>query len=438
MGIGIVSFVGVSAGDPAGCEARVSARIADADIVVTDDNGAGVGGLAELARRGLRVVRSVIGDPLERSDVVDEMRAVAESGARFEVVPGLGASQTAGAFAGVIGRAFRAKASSAALAILGDAPETSISVVVAAGTPMQRVIVTTVQRASEALNGLADESVVVAFGVPDERLRWFERRPLFGKRILVTRPRRQADLTAKLLRELGALPVLVPMIEIAPPSDPEPLARALANLRLGTYSWVAFTSANGVEETWRALDASAGDARAFGSVRLAAIGPATAHALSSHGLAADVVAKEYRGEGLATDLLDALSSLPGRVLLLRAAKARDVLPRMLMDAGYSVDVVVAYETRAAVDGSLSDLADSLAYGHVDGVLFTSSSTVDGLCDALGNRATELLSRVRVASIGPVTTQTATARGLRVDVTAREYTVPGLIRALEHSYDIADL
>jgi uroporphyrinogen III methyltransferase/synthase len=233
-----------------------------------------------------------------------------------------------------------------------------------------------------------------------------------------------------LLREAGAEPVVVPTIVIGAPDDPAPLQHALARLRTGAYAWVAFTSANGVERTWAAIVRAGGDARAFGAARLAAIGPATAAALESHGLRADVQAKEFKGEGLADAMLAHMGPPSGgRVLVLRAAKAREVLPEALRAAGWEVDVVAAYQTRPPERASVEALVHELEAGRIDVVTFTSSSTVDNLCDLLGSDAPRLLSRPRIASIGPITTATARGRGLRVDVTAAEYTLPGLVRAL---------
>jgi uroporphyrinogen III methyltransferase / synthase len=261
--------------------------------------------------------------------------------------------------------------------------------------------------------------------------------PLLGKRVLVTRAGAQAWSAAALLRDHGAVPLVVPTIELRPPSDPAPLARALADLRAGLYGWVAFTSANGVECTWNALVASGGDARAFGATRLAVVGPATARALDEHGLRANVIAKEFRGELLAEAMLEAIKGDKGprRVLIARAARARDVLPDALRAAGYSVDVVAAYETHPPPRETFEALTRELELGHVDAVTFTSSSTVDNLCDRLGPRAAELLARTRVASIGPVTTDTARTRGLRVDVTACTSTIEGLVQALAESYTL---
>ena len=261
--------------------------------------------------------------------------------------------------------------------------------------------------------------------------------PLSGKRVLVTRAGEQAGSTAALLRQEGAEAVIVPTIAIVPPGDPAPLAKALGDLRAGVYAWVAFTSANGVERTWQAIVAMAGDGQVLGQVRLAAVGPVTAEALAGHGLHADVVAEELRGEGLARAMLGAMTAEEQaggtRVLLPRAARARDALPDALRAAGCTVDVVVAYETRPVTGATVDALAVELEAGRLDAVTFTSSSTVDSLCDALGPRAAALLGHARLASIGPLTSATARSRGLRVDVEARESTVAGLIRALADSY-----
>jgi uroporphyrinogen III methyltransferase/synthase len=431
-----VCFVGLGPGDPGLVTERARARIAAADAVVHDGE-ASAEALVDLARQGKRVVRVVAGDALESPRVMAEAEAVVEAGFAIEVVPGVGARASAAAFGGVVGRALRVSPAEVAWAVSGEPPDAPVTLLASAGMPLQRVVVTTAGQAQAQVRALGADPVIVAFGEPRAALRWFERRPLFGKRVLVTRAREQAGSTAELLRERGAEPLVVPTIEIHPPADPAPLARAMGELRGGAYAWAVFTSANGVERTWSALQAAGGDARAFGAARLAAIGPATARALEGHGLAADVVAKEFRGEGLADAILVAMRSsgprLP-RVLLARAAQARDVLPESLRAAGCSVDEVAAYETRPPARETAVQLIRDLELGRVDAVLFTSSSTVQNLCDLLGGEAERLLARARIASIGPVTTATAVERRLRVDVTAAEYTVPGLLRALEESWE----
>jgi uroporphyrinogen III methyltransferase/synthase len=429
---GVVAFVGIGPGDPALRTERASQRIAAADRIFEDDVPAAT--LVELARAGQRVVRMVAGDPLESPAIVARAIAVATAGVAIEVVPGVGAGSAAAAFAGALGRAVRVPAAELPAALAREASDAIVTLVLHAGSPLQRVVVAPAALAAEF--DLEGADVIVAFGAPNDALRWAERRPLFGKRILVTRAKEQAGGTAALLRDCGAEPVVVPTIELHPPSDAAPLARALDALRAGAYRWVAFTSANGVEHTWEALAAAGGDARAFGPARIGAIGPATARALERRGLRPDVVATEFRGELLAEAMLSAIRSegqSAPRVLIARAAKARDVLPDALREAGCEVDVVAAYETRPPSPPAVEDLLRELEGGRLNAVTFTSSSTVENLCDLLGARASELLGRVRVASIGPITTATAAARGLRVDVTAGEYTVPGLVEALVASY-----
>ena len=194
------------------------------------------------------------------------------------------------------------------------------------------------------------------------------------------------------------------------------------------YGWVAFTSANGVDRTWEALAAAGAERRAFGATRVAAIGPATARALERRGIRADLVAKEFRGESpRRRDALRACgagrraSSSPVRRV------ARDALPEALRGVGWEVDVVPVYETRPTSDEVVDRLTRELAEGRIDAVTFTSSSTVDSLCDRLGSGAAKLLAGPRIASIGPVTTAAALERGLRVDVTARQYPFPASSR-----------
>jgi uroporphyrinogen III methyltransferase/synthase len=252
--------------------------------------------------------------------------------------------------------------------------------------------------------------------------------PLARKRVLVLRAESQSDDAADLLRSKGAEPVLVPAIAIGPPDDEAPALFAIS--KLATYDWVAFTSANGVERTWELFDRAGKDASAFGDAKLAAVGPATGAALARHGLTAHVTAKELRGEGLAAAMLEAMGG-PGRVLLLRAQSARDALPDALRAAGCAVDIAAVYATRAPADlaGTLRPVfAEGAA--RVDAVIFSSSSTVQHVCDALGAEAASLLAAVCVVAIGPVTGQTARSLGVRVDAEAAPYTMAAAIDALE--------
>jgi len=436
MDRGVVCFVGLGPGDPGLLTARALDRLAQAEWIVREGEGEGtVEQAVARALEGKRVVRAVAFDPFESPRVREELRVVLDAGVAIEIVPGVGASAAAGAFAGVRGHLVRAAPDGVRAVLAGEPADAVVTLIADVGAPSQRLVVTTAAEAPGAAHDLGSAPVLVVLGAPDRALRWFERRPLFGKRVLVTRAREQAGSTAALLREHGADPVVVPTIAIRAPENQGPLVQAIAALRAGAYGWVAFTSVNGVERTWEGLSAQGGDARAFGVAKLAAVGPATAAALERHGLRADVMAKEFRGEGLAEAMLAAIASGPPspRVLLARAARARDVLPEALRAAGCRVDVVAVYETHPPSGETVDALARALHGGSLDAATFTSSSTVDNFCDLLGERAPELLRRVRVASIGPVTTDAARARGVRIDVTAHEYTVSGLVQALAESY-----
>jgi uroporphyrinogen III methyltransferase/synthase len=255
---------------------------------------------------------------------------------------------------------------------------------------------------------------------------------LAGKRILVTRAREQAEKTAAMIRERGAEPVLLPAIELHPPKDPAAVERALA--QADAYAWVAFTSENGVEWTWRAVQALGRGAAVFGEAKLAAIGPGTAAALEERGLRADVVATESKGEGLAAAVLAAME--PGdTLLLLRAEVARDAFPDALREAGHEVDVVAVYETRPASGPDVERVLAELDGGTIDAVTFTSASTVESFVGMAGGeeRARGLLARTVVGSIGPITGEALRAHGLRMDVTAEKTTLEGLFDALERHF-----
>lgn len=260
-----------------------------------------------------------------------------------------------------------------------------------------------------------------------------EGRGLLGKRVLVLRPRHQAEATAKLLRERGAEPIVMPLLEITPPPDPEPLARALA--ALDQYDLVAFTSANAVHAVVLALAAEGLEASALSRSKIASIGPGTSAALEEHGLSPSIVAEEHVGEGMAEAILQAFASSGSkqRVLLPRALSAREELPKLLDSAGVEVDVVPAYETRPLGREQAETLRAELEGGRVDAVLITSSSTLASLEEALGESMAALLSRTTLATIGPIAERTARAMRVRVDVSAHPSTVPALLDALERHF-----
>ena len=255
-------------------------------------------------------------------------------------------------------------------------------------------------------------------------------RPLRGRVVVVTRPRGQAQAFAGLLEAAGARVLLVPTIAIEPPASWDPLDRALECL--DDYRWAVFTSVNGVEMTRRRLEENGRGADALRGCRLAAIGPATAEALHAMGLETEIVPEEYVAEALA-ERLRALIRPGERVLLARAAEARDVLVTLLEAAGALVDEVPAYRTRPAAKDA-DELRVALGQGRVDVVTFTSSSTVRHFAALFpGEDLPGLLRGVAVACIGPVTRATALALGLETRIVPREYTIPALARAIADHY-----
>jgi len=250
--------------------------------------------------------------------------------------------------------------------------------------------------------------------------------PLSGKRIVVTRASEQAEGMARALRRRGALAVLAPTIAIGPAEDPGPLEQAVRTLE--RYALVAFTSANGVDAFFRALDGASLDARALRTALVAAIGPGTAASLVRHGVRADVLADEHRGEALAEAVLARVA--PGsRVLLPRAAVARNAFPDALAARGVPVDIVEAYRTRPPPEAMVAAALAQLRQTPPDAVAFTASSTVDNFC-SLFPEPRELLRGVAVASIGPITSDTCRRLGLEVALESNPYTIPALVAALE--------
>lgn len=271
--------------------------------------------------------------------------------------------------------------------------------------------------------------------------------PLQGRSILITRAHEQAGTFSERLRALGATAVEFPAIRVVPPEDWEPLDNALKRLcEAGWYDWLVFTSANGVRICFERLQRLGYDARSIGDVRVAAIGPATAVELAKYGVAVDLVPAEYIAEGIAVALLDDArklgESLAGKkVLLARAAEARNVLVTELQQSGAIVEVVAAYRTVGVTheDGQGREILRMLETQQLDILTFTSSSTVRNFMQWLMqcNRdvANSLLSNVaqharpKIACIGPITSQTAREFGLDVHIEAQEYTIAGLIEAI---------
>ncbi len=293
--------------------------------------------------------------------------------------------------------------------------------------PNQETLVTTVGRAAADVkkNNFKPPAIFIAGDVVAlrEKLRWFDTRPLFGKTIVVTRAREQASTLTEKLEDLGANVIEIPAIKIVAPESYGPLDNAIKNL--DRYKWLVFTSANGVRYFFARLYAAGLDSREL-NLKIAAIGTGTARALKHRGIVADIVPKTYKAEELAEALAPYIKT-GDRILLPRVLEARQVLPDTLRNLGAEVDVVPAYTTVADSTGR-EELIKLLEEKKIGMVTFTSSSTVKNLLTAIDNKK-ELLEDVKIAVIGPVTGKAAEKAGLKVAVMAEEYTIDGLVAAI---------
>ena len=429
--------------------------------------------LVDLGRGGKTVVRLKGGDPYVFGRGGEEALALTEVGLPFEVVPGVTSGIAAPAYAGIPvthrsvstsvafvtghedptkGRSDvdwarvasaadtlvlymgvgRLREISAGLVSAGRRPGTPVAVIRWGTVPEQRTIAGTLEDIAEKVEeaNLKPPAITVVGDVVALReagLDWYERRPLFGRRVVVTRARAQAGELSVELEKLGAEVLEFPTIEVRPPDDLGPLDAAIRDL--DSFDWLVFTSVNGVEAFVERLERHGLDLRAVPrEAKVAAIGPATAQRVREAGLRVDVVPREFRAEALIGEL--AGDSLAGKkVLIPRALVAREILPEKLREAGAEVAVPPAYESVPSSEGA-DELAKRLEAGEVDCVTFTASSTVENFVGSFGEEeARRLLQGTRVACIGPITADTARTRGIRVDVEAREYTIPGLVEAV---------
>ncbi len=286
------------------------------------------------------------------------------------------------------------------------------------------------QNVAEA--GLRPPCIIVIGDVVSlrEKMQWFETRPLFGRRIVVTRARKQASDLVEKLSQLGAACVEMPVIEIQPARDLFLLDDAIKEIR--QYDWLVFTSVNGVDAFFDRLHFLGFDTRVLGRLKTAAIGPATARQMQKNGLNADIVPESYRAESVVEAFAD--QNVAGqKILLPRAEGARPVLPEELSKMGAQVDEILSYRTIQGQAGA-KQLAAELRSGGVDMVTFTSSSTVKNFMTLLPeSEAAGLLSNTAIAAIGPITADTASEMGLKADVIADQYTIDGLCKAIEKYY-----
>ena len=417
--------------------------------------------LIERARRGLTVVRLKGGDPFIFGRGGEEAEALADAGIAFEVVPGVTTPLGIAAYSGIplthrehtsvvtfvtghdvgsidwdsVGQAetlviFMGLTTFSDIArelMARGRPSDTPAIAVRWGTrPDQETVagtLATLPRLIEVYALKPPATIILGQVVRlHEKLDWYGRLPLFGKRIVVTRAKGQAETLSAKLHELGADVVELPTIEIRPASDYAPLDRALDSL--ACYDWLIFTSVNGVRFFLERLDRSGCDLRNM-RARLCAIGPATRAALERVHLKVDLMGREYVAEGLVAAL--APYDLAGkRVLLPRAAEARDLVPSELARRGAVVDVVEAYRT--VVPETAATEAREIFGGarRPDCITFTSSSTVKNFVAVAGARS---LVGVHAVSIGPITSGTARAAGIRVVAEAQPFTVDGLVNAI---------
>jgi len=439
--------------------------------------------LVEKAREGKLVARLKFGDPFVFEPGGAEALFLHEHGVPFEVVPGLAAGLAIPAYAGVpvtypgggdtvtLVRGYEDESRTppkidwASLArlegtvvcyagahqlplllenlIANGWPADAQAAIIYDGTlPSQETITGSML---ELLTQMREHSrrrqpaILVAGRVAGlrEHLRWYDARPLFGKRVLVTRPREQAAELVDRLTVLGAESIEAPMIRMAPPDDPDPLLRAAASPE--DFDWIIFTSANAVDAFMTALLDGERDIRALKGPRLCTSGTATAEKLATYGIKVDLIPREFRADAVVASLL-ALGPMAGvRVLLPRADIGREVIGEQLRDAGAVVTEVIAYRTileDAQREGD-PDIYRMLLDGRIDVATFTSPSAIRNFAKIHGaDQVADLLKNTVVATIGPVTADAARQLGIPVTIQPRTYTVPALVDAIAAHYGVA--
>lgn len=433
--------------------------------------------IVEKALEGKEVVRLKGGDPFIFGRGGEEAQELVKAGVPFEVIPGVTSAIAVPAYAGIplthrdhtatvafiTGHEDPLKEQSdiaweklatgvgtlvflmgvgnlgqiaETLMKFGRSPRTPVAVIERGTVASQRTLTadlaTIAARASE--KGIKPPAIIVVGEVVALRqeLNWFERRPLFGKRIIVTRAREQASGFLQQLTGLGAECIEFPTIAVVPPANWDPLDEAVETI--DRYDWLVFTSVNGVEYFLKRLARKGKDVRDLKGIRIAAIGPKTAEAWQMRSIQPDLVPSEYRAEAV-VEAFRGFSVRGMKILLPRAAQAREVLPEELQKMGAEVHLVEAYRT-VRPEGDRALVAKMLERGEIQMVTFTSSSTVLNFVEMFEPdraRLQEWMKRATVACIGPVTAKTAEARGFRVKVVPNEYTIEGLTAAIVRFY-----
>jgi uroporphyrinogen III methyltransferase/synthase len=431
--------------------------------------------IIEKAKKGKFVVRLKGGDPFIFGRGAEEAEELALAGVPFEIIPGVTSAIAAPAYAGIplTHREFassvtfitghedplkerpaiawdRLSTGRGTLVFLmgwknlpfirqkllenGWPTETPVALVRWGTLTRQKSVTGTLSNITE----LSDKSnmrppVVTIVGDVvglRSKLNWFEAKPLFGKRVLVTRALDQAGEFTEILESYGAEPVIFPTIKTARPLSFAPLDKAIK--RLSSYDWAIFTSVNGVKYFFERMYKLGYDLRELKGVKICAIGPRTELAVKEHGIKVDLTPKEFRAEAIIAGL--GRRGIKGKKFLLaRAMKAREILPEDIKRLGGKIDVVPAYRTIKPTKEA-GELKKLLSQGKIDMVTFTSSSTVSNFASVFKKaELAELLKQVKVACIGPITADTAKGLGLNIDVMPKDYTIPALAEAMASYY-----
>ena len=423
--------------------------------------------IIEKAKKGKVIARLKGGDPFIFGRGGEEAEEIVGAGIAYEVVPGVTAGVAAAAYAGIplTHRDFTTTVAfitghedptkdesniywdkiSTGIGTLvfymgignlepnmkklmenGRSPDTPVALIRWGTTPDQETLVGTIADIAgkaKAAN-LKSPAITVVGGVVSlrDKLRWFDKRPLFGKRVVITRAREQASDFADLLKENGADVIEFPTIEIVPPKKWDDVDKAIK--KLSRYHWAIFTSVNGVEYFVERLKKQGKDIRELKGIKICAIGPATAKAIEDLGIKVDLLPKEYRAEAIIEGL--GKKKIKGsRFLLPRALKAREILPEEIKRLGGKVDVVPTYRTIKPKEKT-DEIRKMFEEKKIDVVTFTSSSTVENFVGMFKKgEAPGLLNGAIVASIGPITKDTAAKLGIKTDIMPEKYTIPAL-------------
>jgi len=433
--------------------------------------------IVEKASMGLTVARLKGGDPFIFGRGAEEAEELIKAGVSFEVVPGVTSAIAAPAYAGiplthrnftstvafVTGHEDPTKKKSnidwtslvkglgtivflmgvknlpnitKQLVSHGMKSDTPVALIQWGTTPRQLTVSGTLDNIVERVKsaGLKSPATIVVGGVVKlrETMKWFENRPLSGKRIVVTRAREQASELVRLLSDFGAECLECPTIKVVPPDDWKPLDTAIKNI--ATYDWLVFTSVNGVSIFFKRLFENKMDARAMGNLRTASIGPATAKRMFDFGLTSDIVPNSYRAESVIEAFAN--EDIRGKKILLpRAKEARPILPVELAKMGAEVDEITAYRTKEVRDNA-DLLLSRLEEGTIDLITFTSSSTVKNFYALIPpEKFNDMMQGVTVAAIGPITADTAKELGFDVHLIAKSFTIPGLCDAILRHYNL---